>query len=260
MDVDLLIVAGQIVNFVVLVWLLRRFLYNPIMNIIAEREQAIEARVAHAETVRAEAESQIAAYSEKRAELEKAREQYLKDAKAEADLALKQWLASAAEEGEAARKRYGEQLAAETQALERDIQEGLVRRVYSMSANVLKEISGRSVEAGLIDVFEREFVRAQGGKAGLDLKPPITVRLSFEAEDAQKERLRAVIIGTNPALGTRDIVFAHDTSLLLGIEVESAGSVSTWSARDYMTSLQEEALQHIQKLAASSGSEARRHA
>lgn len=259
MAVDPLIVLGQIFNFLLLVWLLHRFLYRPIVHVIVERERAIRARIEQAEALRAQAESEIAAYRQKRAELESTRERFLKEAKAEADRTLKELLAKAAAEGEAARKRYADQLAAEARALESSIQQALTERVYRTSATVLKELAGRSVADGIIDMFERNLAAAQHAGTPVQLNPPVVVRLSFTPNEEQLRRLQLLLQHANPTLNEDDIQFFHDESLLLGIEVESAGTITTWNARDYIKALQEEALRHMQQLAATVGNEARHH-
>ena len=43
MQVDWLTVAAQIVNFLILVWLLHKFLYGPIVRAMGDREAAIAA-------------------------------------------------------------------------------------------------------------------------------------------------------------------------------------------------------------------------
>ena len=48
MQIDWLTVAAQIVNFLVLVWLLQRFLYRPITEAMARREERIESRLSEA--------------------------------------------------------------------------------------------------------------------------------------------------------------------------------------------------------------------
>ena len=57
MSVDWITVAAQIANFLVLVWLLRRFLYRPILAGIDARERQIAARMAQAEKIREAAEA-----------------------------------------------------------------------------------------------------------------------------------------------------------------------------------------------------------
>ena len=48
MQIDWLTVAAQIINFLVLIWLLQRFLYRPITNAMARREARIEERLSDA--------------------------------------------------------------------------------------------------------------------------------------------------------------------------------------------------------------------
>ena len=49
--------ALEIVNFLILVWLLARFLYRPVMNIIDRRQQEIRKQLSAADAARKEAES-----------------------------------------------------------------------------------------------------------------------------------------------------------------------------------------------------------
>jgi len=55
LQIDWLTVAAQIVNFLVLIWLLQRFLYKPITNAMRRREERIEDRLAEAKEAREEA-------------------------------------------------------------------------------------------------------------------------------------------------------------------------------------------------------------
>jgi len=55
MLIDWFTVAAQAVNFLVLVWLLKRFLYKPVLAAIDEREKRIAAQLLDAEKKKAEA-------------------------------------------------------------------------------------------------------------------------------------------------------------------------------------------------------------
>jgi F-type H+-transporting ATPase subunit b len=48
MLIDWFTVVAQVLNFLILVWLLKRFLYRPILNAIDVREKRIAAEVADA--------------------------------------------------------------------------------------------------------------------------------------------------------------------------------------------------------------------
>ena len=58
MGIDPITFFAQIVNLFVLVWLLKHFLYHPILNVIEKRQQEIRDKVQSAENVRLEAEKE----------------------------------------------------------------------------------------------------------------------------------------------------------------------------------------------------------
>lgn len=65
MSIDWITVAAQIANFLVLVWLLKRFLYRPILDGIDAREAEIAARMDSAIAAKAKAAAVEASFEEK---------------------------------------------------------------------------------------------------------------------------------------------------------------------------------------------------
>lgn len=69
MSVDWITVLAQIANFLVLLWLLKRFLYKPILDGIDAREKAIAQRIADAEKAQTDAKAAESEYVKQRAQL-----------------------------------------------------------------------------------------------------------------------------------------------------------------------------------------------
>ena len=65
MLIDWFTVGAQIVNFLILVWLLKHFLYKPILNAIDAREKRIAAELADADTKKADAEKERTDFEDK---------------------------------------------------------------------------------------------------------------------------------------------------------------------------------------------------
>lgn len=82
MEISWWTIALQTVNFVVLVWLLQRFLYMPVQKIIETRRQADARGLADAEQAKAGAEAEKQRYEAKLATIEADRLQVLADAHA----------------------------------------------------------------------------------------------------------------------------------------------------------------------------------
>ena len=65
----------EIINFLVLVWILKRFLYKPVLKVIARRQAGIEKRLSDAEALHADAEKLQIQYEGRLADWEQERQQ-----------------------------------------------------------------------------------------------------------------------------------------------------------------------------------------
>ena len=90
MLIDWFTVAAQVINFLILVWLMKRFLYRPILHAIDEREQKIAAELADADAKRVEAKQERDDFAQKNADLDRQRADLINKAKNEAETLRKQ--------------------------------------------------------------------------------------------------------------------------------------------------------------------------
>ena len=84
MLIDWFTVAAQALNFLILVWLMKRFLYKPILNAIDEREKRIAAELANADAKKAEAQKEHDEFQHKNTEFDQQRAALLSKATGEA--------------------------------------------------------------------------------------------------------------------------------------------------------------------------------
>ena len=85
MLIDWFTVGAQALNFLILVWLLKRFLYKPILHAIDAREKRIAAELADADAKRAEAEKARDEFQRKNEEFDRQRAALLSQATDEAN-------------------------------------------------------------------------------------------------------------------------------------------------------------------------------
>src|SRR5690606_34903035 len=71
--IDWFTVIAQIVNFLILVWLLKRFLYQPILRALDAREKRVAAELAAADEKEQEAEKERDKFRQKNDEFEQQR-------------------------------------------------------------------------------------------------------------------------------------------------------------------------------------------
>ena len=116
MQVDWITTIAQIINFLVLVYLLRRFLYRPIVAAMDRREAHVAQRLEEAAQQSTLAQQQGNDYREKLHDLEQQREQLIEAAKREAEAQRIQLMDELRSEITTIRSRWHEEVKREQQA------------------------------------------------------------------------------------------------------------------------------------------------
>lgn len=143
----------EIINFLILVWLLSRFLYRPVLKVIHKRQREIQEQLDAAEQKRNEAESLKAEYQERLTDWE--REKHAAGQQLEQEIATERQrlLAELKQELEQEREKAGvlnrRQMEEEKLLLERQaLQQGA-----DFSSRLLTRLAGPELEGRLIDVL-----------------------------------------------------------------------------------------------------------
>src|SRR5665647_1757282 len=77
MQINWFTVIAQIINFLILVWLLKRFLYKPILKAIDEREEKIAAQIKDAEAKDVTAKKEQAEFQKKNETFDKEKKEFI---------------------------------------------------------------------------------------------------------------------------------------------------------------------------------------
>ena len=141
----------QIVNFGVLIFLLNRFLYRPILKIVEQRNKKIEDSLKAAEATLKEKEK--LSELKKQAVLEAEREavKIVEAAKHQADLSGKQILSEAQAEAEAAVNKKMELLTDKLAQEEKRLQGRVANLVITTTRQVLKSSLGKEEQKRIVD-------------------------------------------------------------------------------------------------------------
>lgn len=140
MRIDLWTLALQTINVLVLVWLLARFLFHPVANIIAARRAAADTLLADAEAARAKVADAAAALARRQQNLTNDAQRIIAEARAEAEAeratllhqateAASKLQADAQQANERDQRLMREQLAQEARLLAVDIAQRLLQRL-----------------------------------------------------------------------------------------------------------------------------------
>ena len=124
MLIDWFTVIAQVVNFLILVWLLKHFLYRPILDAIDTREKRIAKELADADAKKAEAQKERDAFQRRNEAFDQQRAALLSKATDEAKAERQRLLDEARQAADTLSAKRMETLRSEQQSLS----EALIRR------------------------------------------------------------------------------------------------------------------------------------
>ncbi len=243
MLIDWFTVAAQALNFIILVWLMKRFLYKPVLNAIDAREKRIAQELANADRQMAEARTERDAFRYKIAELEQHRAGLMTQATDEAQATRVRLLDEARQAADALAAKRQQALRREAHNLNQAIRLRTQHEVFAIARKALTDLATTSLEERMCEVFTRR-LRALDGQAKADLgqalgsaSDPALVRSAFELP----KTLRAGVSHALNETFSADVRVRFETApdLVGGIELSTNGLRIAWSIDDYLESLEE---------------------
>ncbi|MHB8898507.1 MAG: F0F1 ATP synthase subunit delta [Thermoguttaceae bacterium] len=242
MLIDWFTVGAQVLNFLILVWLLKRFLYKPILHAIDAREERIVAELADADAKRVEAQKERDEFQHKNAEFDLQRHELLSKAKDEVNAERQHLLDEARQAADALRAKRQDALNREQQILNNEITRRTREEVFAIARKTLTDLAETTLEERLSEVFTRR-LQAIDGEAKESLAMalqtsanPAFVRSAFDLPAEQRAAIQQALNDTFAA----DIHVRFETApnVISGIELTSNGQKVAWSIADYLASLE----------------------
>jgi F-type H+-transporting ATPase subunit b len=238
MLIDWFTVLAQIVNFLVLVWLLKHFLYGRILRAIDARETRIAEDVAAAETMRAEAQAQLAEYQARLAALEEQRETVLAEARADAERQHAAMLERARRDVRDRDTKWKEDLEREHETFLLNLRRRAATEILGITRRLITDLTSTDLEQCATELFlrklrslDREIWSRFAGHA-------LLVRTARELPDDQRTRIRQEI---ESCCGTPvELRFEHTAGVGLGLELRGNGWCIGWTSEAYLDTLQED--------------------
>jgi F-type H+-transporting ATPase subunit b len=237
----------QTVNFAVLVWLLHRFLYRPVLKIIDARKAEIQRLIERATTAEKDAKARLADIEQERANIALEREGALKSAAARAEESGQARRAQAEREARAivdsaheAVQAERERLLAEARRLALDLATDFAHRLIAeMPAAVCADAWIERIEQHLQSVPKSELTALAGqltdGKALVLVTPTPIPEVSVPKWRARLEQT----LGT-----TAPMSFEVDPELIAGVELHFPAAVLDFSGRGALATLRSQMDDH----------------
>lgn len=242
MLIDWFTVVAQGINFLVLVWLLKRYLYKPVLAAIDAREKQIALAIANATSQRTAAEHERATFAAQKAAIDGESTALLKQAASVADAERAKLLADARAEANALRVKQMATLRDDQTRLRQSIAQLAQQEVLAIARKVLGDLASASLEERIAVVFAQH-LRALDTPAKEPLLAAFgaasdaVVRSAFDLGEAQRALIQSAVHEEfNSSIPLR---FEVSAETLCGVELLVGGEKLAWSMADYLSGLEQ---------------------
>ncbi len=244
MLIDWFTVGAQALNFLILVWLMKRFLYKPVLDAIDAREKRIADQIADATAKEARAEADRVNYQGKSDAFDKQRAALLAKATNDAKDETKRLLDEARQAADKLSAERTAALAAETQQVHQAVADKAREEVFALSKKALADLASQDLEARIIEVFVARLSALSGAAKALlgdALKAApegAVVRSAFVLQPTQQASVQTTF---NEVFKTAaPLRFEVKPETVCGVELSVGGQKLDWNISHYLDALEEE--------------------
>lgn len=236
-------VFAQVLNFLILVALLRWFLYRPILKVMQKRQTLIAERWQESERLQAEAQQALATYQHQQQELHQQQAAWLAEARLAADQERQRLLGQVRQAIADQRTAWQAELHQEQNAFLRTLRQNVIHQTYAIARQALKDLANADLEAQLVQAFCDRLRQLEPSQhqaivqALSQTNQPILIRSSFELPPDQRQQVTDTL-HTQFAIA-QSIEFITTSDLFCGIEIKLAGQEVVWSFDTYLQTLEQ---------------------
>jgi F-type H+-transporting ATPase subunit b len=242
LQIDWFTLIAQVVNFVILLLLLKHFLFDRIVATMDERREKIAKRLSSAEEKEKEAEEQLQTYRRQQQELEGKRDEILAEAREEARQKRQDMLEEARQEVEKQKHNWQQSLERQRESFAGELRQQLGEQVYAVSRRVLSDLADSEVEKQIVEKFVQQLGELDDDKRKLmasaikELKGDLKVATSFEPSAADKKKITEAI-RSELADGVQTS-YEVSSDFVGGIVIDANSQRLAWTIDGYLRDLE----------------------
>ncbi|MBN1382282.1 MAG: hypothetical protein JXA41_11445 [Deltaproteobacteria bacterium] len=251
MHIDWFVFFAQIVNFLILVFLLKWLLYGRIIKAMDEREAKIASTYEEAIAMRQHAHDSGELYDKRLLELQEKTDEMMHKAASDAETHRRELMSKAREEVDQIRQRWIEAVAREKTSFLNHLKQRAGKEVYAAASRILKDLADADMEKSIIKIFTQR-IEALDNQESAAIREAIRtsesgvfVQSAFEIPENLRPEINRII----RSYGASEKAIQYETmpEIVSGIELRTDGYKLAWSLNDYLETLEDSFSHAIQE-------------
>jgi len=251
MHIDWFVFLAQIFNFLLLMYLLKRFLYGRIIKAMDDREAKIAARFAEADELKAKANEAAGLYEKRNQMLNEKKEVMLNEATMAADAKRRELMEKVRVDVEQVKARWQDMLTREQDAFFYDLRQRAAKQLYATARKALSDLADADLEERIVDEFLRR-VKALDAEKSVQIRQAIrgggnrvVIQSAFGISEPRQAQIEEVL--KKQITNGFTIRYQKEPDIVSGIELRVNGHKIAWSLNEYLETLVESLTETLQK-------------
>ena len=226
----------EIINFLILIWILKRFLYKPVLDVIEQRQAAISKKLQQAEELKSQADISLYSYNNRLSDWEEEKQEAKQALNQEMQQERAARMQQLKEELETERKKAAVIEQRKQIELQHQAENVAISLGARFAAKLFADLSGPEIEQRLIRLFIDELKHVsleqkstiQSGLEDTTKEISVQSAYSLDVSDSQllEAALREIVGSSIP------FIYTQDPELIAGVKVTIGAFVLQANLRD----------------------------
>lgn len=235
-------VVAQIINFLILVVLLQRFLYQPILQVIKKRQALIDEQWQEAKLAQSQAQIEADNYRQQQQKLQFKEARIMEDMRQKVDGEYHHLLTQVRQEVEEIRVNWQSGLLQEQNDFLQSLKQKIVQQTHLIVHRVLADLASADLETQILNRFCQRLQQIDPAQRQLihqslqHTSQPIIIYSSFEIPPIYRQTIMNFFhgeIGIN-----HQLEFKISPDLICGIQIQLVDHLIAWNIDDYLQNLE----------------------
>lgn len=247
MEINWFDIVAEIINFFILLFILQKLLYKPVLNAMAERQERIQKAQIEADEKMNKAKELINEYDSKIANVEDDKREILDKARQEAQDKREDLLERYKEEAENKRKVYLKEIEDEKEVFIKSLRRNLGESAVKIASYILDTISSKELEEEVFHSFTESLNTLEESIPDeniLDGQEDLDIISSRNLSEDEKQTIESILKKQMKDL--KDINYEVDESLILGYELSLETYTVHTNIKNYLDSIEEDIIKNLE--------------
>lgn len=244
MGINWVTFIAQIVNLFVLIWLLKRFLYRPILEAVEKRQAEIAKKVRQAHQEYEAAQNEHQSLINQKVAFQKEKEALFNQAATQIDKLKQEQKEELTKLKEKTIQKMYAQMRVEKESIETQIRDLTVENFMKLSKKMMNDFGILTPMDNAVILFQKALnklsLKEKKEIGGSILKQKeITILCTPAPSEEQRKAIQNALSNAFSLPSTIQYVFKEENALIIGIEIKIADLLVSWNLKSYLDEMQE---------------------